>query len=248
MQETMTLGLLAAGEGSRLRAEGITTPKGMVEVGGVPMIQRTIDQFSDAGIDHICCIVNEDSPELQSWLRTAPLPVSIDLVVRSTPSSLHSLVALAPLLEERGEHFFLTTVDAVFPPVELRPFVESAARRSSEDQGTIAVTRFVEDESPLYVDVRTEDHRIIAVGEDAVDRDWVTGGLYHFPVQSLSVARELTSAGIHRLRRFQAELVRRNFDIRAHEFSIVIDVDHRADIERAEKVLSGREQGGSING
>mgnify|MGYP006206758391 CR=1 FL=1 len=41
--------------------------------------------------------------------------VSIDLVVRSTPSSLHSLVALAPLLEEREGHFFLTTVDAVFP-------------------------------------------------------------------------------------------------------------------------------------
>ena len=244
----MTLGLLAAGEGSRLRAEGITTPKGMVEIGGVPMIQRTIERFSDAGIDHVCCIVNEESPELQSWLHNAPLPVTLDLVVRSTPSSLHSLVALAPFLEQRGGHFFLTTVDAVFPPEELLPFVEAAAVRLADDQGTIAVTRFVEDESPLYVDVRPEDHRIVAVGEDTVGREWVTGGLYHFPVRALSVARELTAVGVHRLRRFQRELVRRKFDVRAHEFSIVIDVDHRADIERAEELLSGREQGGSTDG
>jgi NDP-sugar pyrophosphorylase family protein len=244
----MTLGLLAAGEGSRLRAEGITTPKGMVEVGGVPMIQRTIDQFSNAGIDHVCCIVNEESPDLLSYLQSASLPVSLDLLVRSTPSSLHSLVALSPLLEKCEGHFFLSTVDSVFPPEELLPFVSTATRRSGRDQGTIAVTRFVEDESPLYVDVRQEDHRIVAVGEDAIGREWVTGGLYYFPAEALPVARELTAAGVHRLRRFQGELVRRNFDIRAHEISVVVDVDHRADIDRAEAVISQRQQPGSIDG
>lgn len=234
----MTLGLLAAGEGSRLRAEGITTSKGMVRVGDVPMIQRTIEQFADAGITHVCCIVNEESPDLEAWLHAARLPVTLDLIVRSTPSSLHSLVALAPLLELRGDPFFLSTVDAVFPPSELAPFIAAASARTGPSQGTIAVTRFVDDESPLYVDVRGEDGRITAVGEDAVDREWVTGGLYHFPVTALSVARELVDSGVERLRRFQRELVRRDFHIIAHPFSIVVDVDHRSDIRRAEELLS----------
>jgi len=55
----MKAGIIAAGEGSRLRSEGITTPKPLVPVNGVPLIERLIMSFIHAGIDELVCIVNE---------------------------------------------------------------------------------------------------------------------------------------------------------------------------------------------
>lgn len=241
----MILGLLAAGEGSRLRAEGVTRSKGLVEVDGLPMVRRTIESFARTGITRVACIVNDEAGDLEEYLRTTDFPIPVELHVESTRSSLHSLVALADLLGSHADtHFFLSTVDAVYPHGELLSFVAAAGSHPKDDRGTIGVTTFVEDESPLWVDVDPQSQQIVAVGEDATRRTHVTGGVYHFPVTALPVARRLVEEGTERLRHFQRELVRSRFDIRAHEFSIVVDVDHRADIARAEEILRSASQSG----
>ena len=53
-------GIIAAGEGSRLRAGGFAMPKPLVPVAGVPLIETTIRNFEAAGVVSLVIIVNDD--------------------------------------------------------------------------------------------------------------------------------------------------------------------------------------------
>ena len=55
----MKYAIIAAGEGSRLAAEGIELPKPLVEVGGKALIDRLIGIFKDNGAEEIVVICND---------------------------------------------------------------------------------------------------------------------------------------------------------------------------------------------
>lgn len=236
----MILGLIAAGEGSRLRRDGFAMPKGLVPVAGVPLARRTIEAFVSCGISSVACIVNEESPELADYLTANDFGVPLRLVVRSTPSSMHSLFALEPLLREGP--FFLATVDAVYHRADLERYVRRCAAQLAA-QGVLAVTRLIDDEKPLYVRM-DEQERITAMGEAAAGSEWVTGGLYFFRPEIFDEVPTAHERGMERLRNFQSLLVEKGYRVYGHPFGDVIDVDHRADVERAEGLLEQWESEG----
>ena len=88
----MNFGIIAAGEGSRLVEEGVAYPKPLVPLGGRPMIGRLIDILIKNGAEKIAVIVNEEMKEVQEYLFSLKetLPVELRIVVKSTPSSMHS--------------------------------------------------------------------------------------------------------------------------------------------------------------
>jgi hypothetical protein len=53
-------GIIAAGEGSRLRQAGYAVPRPLVPVAGMPLIGRIIDNFLAAGIRLLVIIFNEE--------------------------------------------------------------------------------------------------------------------------------------------------------------------------------------------
>ena len=55
----MKFAIIAAGEGSRLANEGVAKPKPLVELQGVPIIERLIRIFARNGASSINIIVNE---------------------------------------------------------------------------------------------------------------------------------------------------------------------------------------------
>ena len=56
----MKFAIIAAGEGSRLANEGVAKPKPLVELQGVPIIERLIRIFERNGASSINIIVNEE--------------------------------------------------------------------------------------------------------------------------------------------------------------------------------------------
>ena len=54
----MKFAIIAAGEGSRLKEEGVAAPKPLVEVGGEKLIDRLIRIFRDNGAEEIDIIIN----------------------------------------------------------------------------------------------------------------------------------------------------------------------------------------------
>ena len=61
-------GIIAAGEGSRLRADGYRVSKPMVPVAGRPLIDLALDRFRAVGIRQLTIIINDTSDDCRQWL------------------------------------------------------------------------------------------------------------------------------------------------------------------------------------
>ena len=92
---SMDYAIIAAGEGSRLAQEGVKWPKPLVKLNGVALIDRLIDVFLRNNASSINIIVNEQMTEVQAHLKALRLPVPFHLLIKSTPSSMHSFYELA---------------------------------------------------------------------------------------------------------------------------------------------------------
>src|SRR5262245_44085621 len=168
----MKAALIAAGQGERLRAAGITVPKPLIEVGGRPLIDHVLDAVAAVGIRDVVCILNEEADAVAAHCRHRMPGLSI--VRRTTPSSMESLFTLAPFL--RDDRFLLLTVVAVFAPQVLTDFLAAAAAHADADV-VLAVTDFVDDEKPLRLAVAA-DGRVTALGDGAGASPLVTAGFY----------------------------------------------------------------------
>ena len=95
----MKYAIIAAGLGSRLQSEGVSLPKPLVKLNGEAMIDRLIRIFVANHAESVSVIVNEEMKEVQEHLKALSLPVPLHLVIKSTPSSMHSFFELSPSLE-----------------------------------------------------------------------------------------------------------------------------------------------------
>ena len=144
----MKFAIIAAGEGSRLAQEGVKEPKPLIKLQGIPIIERLVMLFSSQGASSINIIINEQQPTTLAKLQELQERYPINIVVKDTPSSMHSLHALSHLL--RGEKFCLTTVDTIFKEEEFAEYIRTF--ETSQYDGLMAVTDYIDDEKPLYVD------------------------------------------------------------------------------------------------
>ena len=64
----MKYAIIAAGEGSRLAAEGITDPKPLIAINGEMMIDRLIRIFMHNDADEIVVICNSQAPRVARHL------------------------------------------------------------------------------------------------------------------------------------------------------------------------------------
>jgi NDP-sugar pyrophosphorylase family protein len=225
-------GIIAAGEGSRLRAEGITIPKPLVSLNGVPLIERLIRTFAHHGFREIICIVNAYSLQVKEFVESKQFAVPVRFVVKTTPSSMHSLFELAPYFQDG--HFLLSAVDSVFHEGEFAQYVRYARCHQSKD-GILAITNYVDDENPLYVQLH-ESKRITGFSRSEPTK-WVTGGLYMFSPRIFQEKENVFRQGIERLRNFLGYLVKQGYYLEGFPFSEIIDVDDKQDIAAAERLF-----------
>ena len=229
----MKAAIIAAGRGERLALGGLAVAKPLVEVCGEPMISRIIRAAGSVGVTSIACIINELSPELDEYLRSNPWPVPLRVVKKTTDNSMESLLTLAPLLMD--EPFLLFAVDSVFTFATLKKFL-AGARTYPHFRGALAVTRFVDDDKPLWVAI-DRAHRIKAIGEGARTSPYVTAGFYYFDPVIFELAGQARAKGLGALRQFLGLLVESGYALCGIPVSKTIDVDYPGDIGKAEKYL-----------
>ena len=236
----MNFGIIAAGEGSRLQQEGVSLPKPLVRIDGTPMIRRLIDIFCRCGAKSVAVIVNEHMTEVRDYLesiREEIYPVKLELVVKSTPSSMHSFWHLSSLLKGMGR-FIVTTVDTIFREPEFTGYVKAYDEAPAEVDGMMAITPFIDDEKPLYVETSPDMH-ILAFRDKPWDGvKYVSGGIYGLSDPAVSVLERCVNEGVSRMRNYQRALVEAGLDIRAYAIPKIVDVDHAADIATAEAFLN----------
>jgi NDP-sugar pyrophosphorylase family protein len=227
-------GIIAAGEGSRLRQAGWTMPKPLVPVAGMPLIERVIRNFVAAGISSLVIIVNERDRECEHWIASRFPNLDLHVIVKTTDSSLESFLEVAGNLG--SGRALMSTVDAWCPEETFVEFVQ-AAREFSPDATVLAVTPFVEDERPLWVTMDASG-RITRLGEDS--GEVVTAGMY---LVSEPVRRLFPPPEVKSLRTFLAWLLHRGEPLYGVVLPEVVDVDRGEDVALAERLAHRGHEG-----
>jgi NDP-sugar pyrophosphorylase family protein len=224
-QQALTGGIIAAGDGRRLRDDGWLVPKPLVPVAGVPLLEAVIRNFLAADVAPVTVIVNERGRGCVDWARTRFPDVDLRFIVKTTGSSLESFAEVAAA--EAAGPMLISTVDAWCHPTDFVRFVaRSAARPPSAT--VLAVTPFVADDNPLWVTL-DEDGRVRRLGGPS--GDVVTAGLYLIPE---TLRRQPPPPGLGRLRDFLAWLVECGEGVYAETIETVVDVDRSSDVALAE--------------
>ena len=234
----MKYAVIAAGEGSRLTEEGIRTPKPLIEVNSERLVDRLLRIFEAQGASEVAVICNEQMTEVRDHLMAVQqnYRVPLRLVVKSTPSSMHSMWALSRWLDDGP--FVLTTVDTVFRETEFSRYVsdfQDVLQREEAD-GLMGVTDYIDDEKPLYVGV-DEGMRITAFLDQCDVPQYVSGGIYGLTPKSLETLRACVERGEQRMRNFQRAMLLDELRLKAWPFTKVLDIDHASDIQKAEAFL-----------
>jgi NDP-sugar pyrophosphorylase family protein len=218
-------GIIAAGEGSRLRGLGVAKP--LVPVAGEPLVAHVLKNFDAAGITSASVIFNENEEECAAFTRERFPGLVRSVVVKTTASSLesfHTILGCSP-----AGRLLVSTVDAFCPRDDFVRFVR-AAEREPEDTTVLAVTPFVADEKPLWV--RFDDkRRVTRIGGPPGDA--VTAGIYAVApgVKDLRAPATLGS-----LREFLSWLCVSGHAMSAVSIPRVIDVDRPQDLWLAEQM------------
>ena len=229
----MKYAIIAAGEGARLANEGICTPKPLIEIQGVPIIERLVKIFARQGADSISIIVNSRQPDTIARIQGIEAGCKINTVIKDTAGSMHSFHALSPLLD--GDRFCLTTVDTLFRENEFSAFIETLKNDSHD--GIMAVTDYIDDEKPLYIETDDEMNITAFCDNPTPSTRYISGGIYGLTHKALEVLEKCMERGTVRMRDFQRELINSGMRLKAYPFKKIIDIDHAEDILKAERFL-----------
>lgn len=236
-ERKMNYAIIAAGEGSRLAQEGVAKPKPLVDICGEPMIGRLINLFCRCNAESISIIVNEQMTEVREYIESLSLDIPLNLVVKTTPSSMHSFFELSRVIPKG--RFCLTTVDTIFREQDFRPYIEAMEADERYD-GMMAVTDYIDDEKPLYVQT-DDDLNITAFRDERYDgAKYISGGIYALNEKAIDVLADCMERGVARMRNFQRALVDAGLSLKAYPMGKILDVDHAGDIEKAENFINSK--------
>ena len=229
-------GVIAAGHGTRLRADGYRVSKPMTPVGGWPLIGHALDRFRAVGVRQATIIINEGSDDCRHWLSDHGRDLDLDLIVRTTPSSYASFELVAARLA--GAPALITTVDAIMPVGAFQHFVSSAAS-FPDDAVVLGLTDHVDDDNPLWATLN-EEGRVLRLGDDQGSH--VTAGLYWLPAHRGAEPK----MRFDRLRDYLKWLVDDGRPVYGVVLPLVFDIDRAHDVEAAEQAgLRWRENAGA---
>ena len=229
--------ILAGGEGSRLRADGVATPKAFVEIGGRPLVFRLAETLRTLGCASITAVIRRSVLDEVTALAGDGLGAGLNVVPCDTPSSLHTLargleaVPPGPIL--------CTMVDTVMRVEDWQHLFDRADRLLQEGaDACIAVTPFVDDEKPLWV-TRGSDGMVRSFEAEPVTPALVTGGVYFLSSGIRDLAPRVVSLGVGRMRGFLRWLVEHGYHVATADVERIVDLDRGRDLAQAVTWLGG---------
>ena len=116
--------LLAAGTGSRLSPLTDSTPKCLVEVNGIPILERLIRSLRSHGFKRLVVVTGHLSEVIQDYLGNRYAGIEITYIhspLYKTTNNIYSLWLVGKVIDEP---FLLIESDLVFHPELLKPMLQ----------------------------------------------------------------------------------------------------------------------------
>ncbi len=242
--------ILAAGLGSRLRPITDHTPKALVEVDGVPMLERIARRLIGAGADRIIINIHHHADQVRSFVEERS---GFGVDVRLSEEPVDRLETGGGLLHARdhfrgGHPFFLHNVDVICDAdleAMYRAHEESGALATMavSDRDSSRVLRFDEDGLQARVDRETgteETARPIRGGS----REWAFAGIH---VVAPDIFDLMEEDGAFSILAPYLRLAGEGHRIRPHDISgsLWLEIGDPERLERARRILrQTSEEGG----
>ncbi len=228
----MKAGIFAAGIGSRFRQAGWKEPKPLIKLNGKPMIAHILDNLFQSGVEEVGILLNEEPPfdPVEEYLLQRPEASKIQIWRKTTQSSFESFCYVMDRLKKAP--YLLTTVDAILQQTELQDLLCLETYPSHCDL-VLAVTDFVHDEKPLWVEV-TKENKIKCIGESVSSKKYITAGLYLITKDLPLPAPGKTFPALRNFLQYFAE---KNGTVWAKKLHKVLDIDCPDDIRLGENLL-----------
>lgn len=241
--------ILAAGEGSRLRAgTPAALPKPLTPLLGVPLLERTISTCRAAGVRDVVVVVGHEGDRVGRAARRIGERQGVRVVVVVARDwalgNGASVLAAAPNVDDR---FFLVMGDHLFAPDFLRLL-------TADDDGCPCTLVVDTDTASVHdVDeatkVRREGRRLVAIGKELDRFDGVDTGVFLCRPPLFEALREASAAGRHTLSDAVRLLIaRREAGWVSADGLFWQDVDTPSDLRRAESMLTGRRAPVTVGG
>jgi len=169
--------ILAAGNGTRLRAVSNGLPKPLVQFQGKPILEHIMEKARDAGISRFVIVVGYRSDLIRGWLQARRLPgVSVTVVENIDYHKSNGISALKARYK-MDQRFLLLMADHVFDPQTAKDLM---AQSLADDEVMLAVDPNIDrvfDLADATKVCRCGD-RIIEIGKDIDRYDALDTGMF----------------------------------------------------------------------
>lgn len=128
--------ILAAGSGERFKNAGVQTPKPLVKLGGLSLLERTIRTAWKAGSEEILVVIGSEASTIQNTLSPRLSSLPIRWVINEKWQSGNGTSMLAAMPHLQGSPALVLMADHLVFAGTLRRFL---AERGTQNQTTMAI-------------------------------------------------------------------------------------------------------------
>ena len=168
--------ILAAGNGTRLRAVSAGLPKPLVDFRGKPILEHVIFRARQAGIERFVIVVGYRSDLIRRWFDRRSLGVSVTWVENPDYNKSNGISALKAR-GEINENFLLLMADHIFEPETARMLLRQPL---AVDEVILAVDPNIDRIFDLddATKVRRDGDRIVDIGKEIAHYDALDTGMF----------------------------------------------------------------------
>jgi choline kinase len=106
--------LLAAGAGTRLQPLTLDAPKCLTEVGGIPILERLVNNLRAQGFERLVIVIGHLGDRIQEFLQQQAGDMRIDYVVNPAYRTTNNIYSLWLARQQIREPFLLVESDLIF--------------------------------------------------------------------------------------------------------------------------------------
>jgi choline kinase len=106
--------LLAAGSGTRLQPLTLDAPKCLTEVGGIPILERLVNNLRIQGFERLVVVIGHLGDRIQEFLQQHAGDMRIDYVVNPVYRTTNNIYSLWLARQQIREPFLLVESDLIF--------------------------------------------------------------------------------------------------------------------------------------
>ena len=232
--------LLAAGTGSRLQPLTLDVPKCLTEVGGVPILERLVNNLRSQRFKRLVVVIGHLGDRIQEFLQQHADDIRVDYVINPDYRTTNNIYSLWLARQEIREPFLLVESDLVFETWMLDDMLQP---------DRMAISRILPWMNGTTAELGSERRvKAFRMGGDICDpsRQYKTVNLYSLSLNSWNKIEERLSRFVSERRLGEyyeavfAEMVADgtlSFDSVFFDADRWYEIDTRADLREAEKLF-----------